>query len=266
MTAGRKDTWASGELYEPYVGRWSRLVAQGFLAWLAVPPERSWLDVGCGIGALMQTILATAAPDRVVGVDPSADYIAYAREHVRDARVRFDVSDAQRLPFDAATFDAVVSGLVLNFVPNSEQAVTEMKRVARPGGIVAAYVWDYAGDMQLMRFFWDAAVALNPAAADLDEGRRFPLCKSEPLAQLFTVANLREVAVRAVDVPTHFRGFDDYWTPFLGGQGPAPGYAMSLAEEQRTALREQIRRALPIEPDGSIRLIARAWAVRGICG
>jgi SAM-dependent methyltransferase len=263
MTIARKDTWASGELYEPYVGRWSRLVAQEFLAWLAVPPGRSWLDVGCGTGALTQTILAAATPARVVGVDPSAGYIAYAREQMRDARVRFDVSDAQRLPFDTATFDAVVSGLVLNFVPNPEQAVTEMKRLARPGGVVAAYVWDYAGKMELMRFFWDAAVALNPAAANLDEGRRFPLCKPEPLRQLFAATGLRGVEVRAIDVPTHFRDFDDYWTPFLGGQAPAPGYAMSLAEEQRIALREQIRRTLPIEPDGSIRLIARAWAVRG---
>jgi hypothetical protein len=128
---------------------------------------------------------------------------------------------------------------------------------------VAAYVWDYAGKMELMRYFWDAAVVLNPDARDLDEGRRFPLCEPGRLLQLFTEADLRDTEVRAIDIPTRFRDFDDYWTPFLGGQGPAAGYAMSLPEEARIDLREQIRRSLPIETDGSIRLIARAWAVRG---
>jgi SAM-dependent methyltransferase len=167
------------------------------------------------------------------------------------------------LPFDAASFDAVVSGLVLNFVPEPARAVAEMKRVARSGGTVAAYVWDYADKMELMRYFWDAAVALHPAARDLDEGPRFPVCKPGPLERLFTGAGLREVEVRAIDVPTHFRDFDDYWSPFLGGQAPAPGYAMSLTEERRSELRECIRRSLPIQPDGSIGLMARAWAVRG---
>jgi hypothetical protein len=134
--------------------------------------------------------------------------------------------------------------------------------VARPGAVVAAYVWDYAGGMELMRRFWDAAAALDPAAAELDEGRRFPLCREEPLASLFGGAGLREVAVRAIDVPTRFRDFDDYWNPFLGGQGPAPGYAMALGEDERAALRERIRAGLPAGPDGSIGLVARAWAVR----
>jgi hypothetical protein len=128
---------------------------------------------------------------------------------------------------------------------------------------VALYVWDYAGEMQLMRHFWDAAVALDPTAADKDEGRRFPICEPEALARLFDAAGLRAVATRAIDVPTVFSTFDDYWTPFLSGQGPAPGYAMSLTEERRAALRERIRATLPIAADGSIPLRARAWAVRG---
>lgn len=263
MSAARKDVWASGETYEPYVGRWSRVVGREFLSWLAVPYDRTWLDVGCGTGALAQVIMESAVPRSVVGVDPSEGYIAYARDHIADDRVRFEVSDAQSLPFDAASFDSVVSGLVLNFVPEPQQAVDEMKRVARPGGTVAAYVWDYAGKMELMRYFWDAAVALNPEAQDLDEGRRFPLCQPKPLQQLFTQAGLQDVKLRAIDVPTSFRDFDDYWSPFLGGQAPAPGYAMSLTDEHRTELREKIRRCLPIEPNGSIRLVARAWAVRG---
>jgi hypothetical protein len=128
---------------------------------------------------------------------------------------------------------------------------------------VAAYVWDYAGKIELMRYFWDAAVELDRAALELDEGRRFPLCRPAPLAELFTNARKRAVETRAIDVPTRFRDFDDYWTPFLGGQGPAPGYAMSLSEERRSALRDRIRARLPIAEDGSIDLIARAWAVRG---
>lgn len=129
--------------------------------------------------------------------------------------------------------------------------------------MVAAYVWDYAGKMELMRYFWDAAVALDPAAYELDEGRRFPVCQPEPLAKLFAEAGLHRVEVRPIDVPTDFRDFDDYWSPFLGGQAPAPGYAMSLSEEGRAKLRERIRSKLPIAEDRAIHLIARAWAVRG---
>jgi SAM-dependent methyltransferase len=257
------DRWSSGETYEPYIGRWSRLVAREFLAWLAIPTGQRWLDVGCGTGALTQTILRDAGPSAVTGVDPSEGYIAYAQAATPDPRAHFTVGDARSLLDEAGAYDAVVSGLALNFVPEPERASVEMARVARPGGIVAAYVWDYAGRMQLMRHFWDAAVALDPAARDLDEGPRFPLCHPEPLERLFAAAGLRDVLTRAIDVATVFRDFDDYWSPFLGGQGPAAGYAMSLDEERRAALRERIRAGLPIAADGSISLVARAWAVRG---
>src|SRR5262249_24780413 len=153
--------------------------------------------------------------------------------------------DARALPVDSVNFDAVVSGLVLNFVPEPQLAVAEMLRVARPGATVAAYVWDYAGKMQLMRYFWDAATALDPAARELDEGRRFPICLPLPLRELFQGAGLQDVDVRHIDIATHFRDFDDYWSPFMGGQGPAPSYAMSLCEERREALRDRIRSSLP---------------------
>ncbi|MBI4012076.1 MAG: methyltransferase domain-containing protein [Candidatus Rokubacteria bacterium] len=258
------DNWASGTAYEPYVGRWSRLVAREFLSWLAVPPGKRWLDVGCGTGALTGMILAMASPAQIDAVDRSEGYVAYARAQAPDPRVRFEVADAQALPSEAGSYDAVASGLVLNFVPDPARAVAEMARVGRSGATIGVYVWDYAGKMELMRYFWDAAGALDPAARDLDEGRRFPLCRPEPLAALFRGAGLEAVETRAIDVPTLFRDFDDYWTPFLGGQAPAPGYAMSLSEERRAALRERIRAALPAEPDGSIRLVARAWAARGL--
>jgi len=263
MTAERKDRWGAGDLYEPYVGRWSRLVAREFLAWVQAPPNLDWLDVGCGTGALAETILRMAEPRSVQGVDPAAGFVEHARAHVTDPRATFEVGDAQSLPVESGRFGAAVSGLVLNFVPKASLAAREMARAVGPGGVVAAYVWDYAGKMELMRHFWDAAAALDRAALEADEGRRFPLCKPEALTALFTAAGLRDVEARPIDAPTRFRDFDDYWTPFLGGQAPAPAYAMSLSEERRVALRERIRAALPIARDGSIDLIARAWAVRG---
>jgi SAM-dependent methyltransferase len=264
MPIERKDVWASGNAYEPYVGRWSRLVARKFLEWVGALGNLEWLDVGCGTGALCEMILQTVSPRRVTGIDPSEGFVSFARSKVTDPRATFEVGNAQALPIPEGSFDAAVSGLVINFVPDQMQAVNEMRRVTRRGGIVAGYVWDYAGEMQMMRRFWDGAIALDPAAIPLDEGRRFPVCQPEPMAALFRGAGLDRVQVRPIDVPTIFRDFDDYWTPFLGGQAPAPGYCMSLPEDRRTALRERIRKDLPIKNDGTIHLIARAWAVRGI--
>ena len=240
MSEVRKDNWAAGKLYEPYVGRWSRLVAKEFLQWLQLPAQLDWLDVGCGTGALTQSILQQTQPRSVTGIDPSAGFIDYAKAQITDPRVTFEVADAQSLPVQSARFDVAVSGLVLNFVPKPLLAAQEMARAVRPAGVVAAYVWDYAGKMELMRYFWDAAVALDPS-----------------------VSKLADVQTNTIDAPTTFRDFDDYWNPFLGGQGPAAGYAMSLSEDHRGALRDRIRATLPIASDGSISLIARAWAVRG---
>jgi SAM-dependent methyltransferase len=258
-----KSVWASGVAYERYVGRWSRLVAREFVEWLAVSPSARWLDVGCGTGALTEAILRRASPAQVDGIDPSEGFLALAREQVRDPRARFDIGDAGHLSFESGRYDAVVSALVLNFIPDLPAGMAEMVRVARLGGVVAGYVWDYAGKMELMRYFWDAAIALKPEDLDRDEGRRFPICKPGPLTDLFEGAGLKNAQVRTIDVPTRFRDFDDYWTPFLGGQFPAPDYAVSLSEEARAALRDHIRAHLPIAADGSIQLIARAWAVRG---
>lgn len=259
-----KDSWVSGEAYEGYIGRWSRLVAHEFLNWLSVPTGRQWLDVGCGTGMLSKSILELTEPAEIKGIDRSEGFINFAKEHVRDKRVEFEVGDAESLTFDSASFDAAVSGLVLNFVPHPERALAEMARVTRPNGIVAVYVWDYAERMQLIRYFFDAAIALDPKADELDEGRRFPICQPDALGQLFESTGLQNVEVRPIEVPTIFRDFDDYWIPFLGGQGPAPSYAMSLSEEGRVALRERIRASLPFNSDGSISRVARAWAARGI--
>ena len=259
----QKDVWAAGDRYEPYVGRWSRLVARAFLDWIAVPERSDWLDVGCGTGALTQTIVDRADPRSVRSVDSSPGFVAYAKAHVSGGRAQFEVGDAQALPVETASIDAAVAGLVLNFVPQPDRAVAEMARTLRHGGLVAAYVWDYAGGMELMRRFWDAAAALDPAAAALDEGRRFPICAPGPLENLFSGAALGDVEVRPIDIPTEFRDFDDYWSPFLGGQGPAPGYAMALDGTRREALRRELRSRVSVDADGAIRLRARAWAVRG---
>ena len=257
------DVWALGDAYEAYVGRWSRRVARAFLRWLAVAGGRTWLDVGCGTGALTAEVLAEAGPAHVLGVDPSEGFLAGARAAITDPRADFCAADAQALPLASGGCDAAVSGLALNFVPDPPWAAAELVRVTTAGGVVAAYVWDYAEGMEMIRYFWDSAVALDPAAAELDEARRFPLCRPEPLRRLWSDAGLTDVQVEALDVPTVFTDFDDYWAPFLGGQGPAPGYAMSLTEDRRRALRDLLHDRLPERTDGTVPLTARAWAVRG---
>jgi SAM-dependent methyltransferase len=261
--AARNDVWVQASGYEFYVGRWSRLVADKFLQWIAVPPRQAWLDVGCGTGALCERIVTRCEPARLVGIDPAEGFLSHARAHMTRSRVEFRQGDAQDLPLGERSFDATVSGLVLNFVRNQPKAAAEMRRVTRRAGKVAAYVWDYGGEMQLMRRFWEAASALDPAARELDEGDRFPLCRPDPLRALFEGAGLRDVEVCAIDVPTVFMNFKDYWLPFCGGHGPAPGYCVSLPNEERAALRERLRQTLPTEHDGKIRLTARAWAVQG---
>jgi SAM-dependent methyltransferase len=256
------EAWDKPEVLERYVGRWSRLVAREFVAWLDVPAGGRWLDVGCGSGALTETVLAHAEPASVEGVDTSEAFVAHAAARVTDPRASFAVADAQALDRPDASYDAVASSLVLNFLPDQPRGVSEMRRVVRPGGVVAGYVWDYAGEMQLMRRFWDAAAELDPRAAEFDEGRRMTVCSPAGLEALFAGSGLDAVETRAVDVPTVFTDFDDYWGPFEGGQGPAPAYCVSLPADRRALLRERLRELLPAGPDGSISLVARAWAVR----
>jgi SAM-dependent methyltransferase len=257
--------WSRGEAYEQYIGRWSRQVAPRFLSWLGARRDLDWLDVGTGTGALATAIADNCAPSSITCVEPSPDFRRHAAE-VLGGRARVLEGNANAIPLSDASVDVVVSGLVLNFVPDQPGALATMKRVTRPGGTIAAYVWDYADGMQLIRHFWDAAAALDTSAQKLDEGYLFPLCSGEALKRLFADGGLQRISVTAIDIPTPFPSFDDCWQPFLGGQGPAPSYVSGLDESARVALRERFRAALPVAANGTIALSARAWAVRGVVG
>ncbi|MBM7791131.1 class I SAM-dependent methyltransferase [Tenggerimyces flavus] len=253
------EVWTDGGPYERYVGRWSRQVAPKFLDWLPDAPGAAWCDVGCGTGALSHAILATRQPVRVVGVDPSEGFLGVA---IRNADGPFEgrVGSATDIPAGDSEFDRVVGGLMLNFVPDYERAMTEMRRIAKPGGYIGVYVWAYAEGMEMMRLFWDAAITVDENALELDEGPRFPVCRPGGLTALFSQAGLADVKVEGIEIPTVFADFDDYWQPFLGGQGAAPAYFDRLDEYQQVAIRERLRAALP---KGEIALTARAWAAQG---
>jgi SAM-dependent methyltransferase len=261
--AARHDAWQAGDSYDSYMGRWSRQIAPRFLDWLNAPADLDWLEVGCGAGALSAAILDGCGPNSLVCVEPSEGFLARARINVSGARVEFRQGDAQVLPLEAESRDIAVSALVLNFVPDREKALTEMRRVLRPGGTIAFYVWDYpGGGVEFMRAFWTAAVALDPAARDLTEDRRFPFCTPEGLATLVERTGTGSADCAPIEAMSVFRDFDDFWRPFTLGAGPAPGYCMSLAPEARERLRRKLEQSLPRADDGTIPMRLRAWAVR----
>jgi ubiquinone/menaquinone biosynthesis C-methylase UbiE len=259
----RHDAWQAGDSYDLYMGRWSRQIAPRFLDWLDAPKGLAWLEVGCGTGALSAAILERCVPTSLLAVDPSEGFLIKARANVADGRVEFQVADAQNLPVETASRDIVVSGLVLNFVPDRERALNEMKRVARPGGMIGFYVWDYpGGGMEFMRAFWSAAVVLDPNAQEFTEDRRFPFCTPEGLTDLVKRAGLIVVEWTPIEAPTVFKDFDDYWRPFTLGAGPAPGYFVSLDPDAQDRLKRKLEDSLPRRDDGAIPMKARAWAVK----
>ena len=255
--------WSGGHAYDGFVGRWSRLVAAEFIPWLSVSTGATWIDVGCGTGELTRAILRIAAPSKVVSVDPSEDYLEHARASTPDPRVEFSRGTDQDVRSLDVAADAVVSGLVLNFVPDAVRALRAAAETTTPGGLIAAYVWDYADGMAMLRHFWDAAVEEDAAARSKDEGVRFPLCAPGTLNSAFESAGLSAVVTRPIEVTDTYADFEEYWTPFLSGSAPAPGYLASLPAERQARLREMLRKRLPIATDGSITLTCRAWAVRG---
>ena len=260
----RKEKWTSGDAYELWMGRWSRLLAGQFLDWLDVPAGATWLDLCCGTGILSQAIAERCRPAHVVGMDRAAALIDFARLYRARPEIEYQVADAIALPAADRSFDACVCGLGLNFIADSAKALGEMHRVTRPGGMIAGYVWEYSSQTRFLREFWDAAIAVDPEAAQHDQGRRFPICTSEGLRAAFTEAGLEGVAGRPLDIVTRFENFDDYWSPFLLGQGSGPTYLAARDERTRCAIRERLRAALPVNPNGSIVLDARALAIRSL--
>ena len=257
------DRWVAGDAYEAYMGRWSRRIAREFVEWLHPEPRHHWLEIGCGTGALTSTICELCEPASVVACDQSGSFVEHARKNLADSRVSFVAAGVDALPSRDGGFDGIVSGLVLNFLPDPARAMDSLCGRLRPGGIIAAYVWDYAEGMEFLRFFWEEAVSQNASAAALDERLRFPLCNVPALESLFHAAGLEQVETHALVVQTVFANFEDYWTPFLRGTGPAPSYVASLDPGNRELLRARLLRRLNAGNDGSIVLTARAWAVRG---
>ena len=261
----RHDAWQVGNSYDQYMGRWSRQIAPLFLDWMGLPNGLDWLEVGCGTGALSAAILARCNPKSVIAIDTSEGFVTKARANVPDQRVEFKVGDAQALTSATASRDVALSALVLNFVPDMQKALAEMKRVVRAGKTIGFYVWDYpGGSVEFIHTFWVAAMSLDARARDLSEDRRFPFCTQDGLAEMVIKAGLASIECIPIEIPTEFKDFEDYWHPFTLGVGPAPGYCMSLDSQARQRLKEKLHDSLPRRSDGSIPLRARAWAVKAM--
>lgn len=256
------DRWLAGSAYERFMGRWSRALAFEFISCLNLPSGLHWLEVGCGTGALTKAIVEVTKPASVVACDPAAPLVDSAQQELQDVRVSFRVAGAGSLPSREGGYGSIASLLVLNFLPSAEAAVREMVSLAAAGGTVSACLWDYRGRMEMLRYFWDAVTRTDPAATPLDEGNRFEICEPGPLKQLFE-AQLVEVKCEGIEITTKFTSFDDYWEPFLGGTGPAPSYVATLDASRKVDLARNIQEALPRSSNGTIELVARAWAVRG---
>ncbi len=258
-----QDLWQSGNPYEFFMGRWSKPIAELFVDWLSPKPWLRWLDVGCGTGALSEAIINKHNPKIVYAIDQSEEFVLSAQKRLGD-KAECKVGNALSLPFGDASVDIVVSGLVLNFITTPEKALDEMKRITIKGGTVAAYIWDYAGNMEFLSYFWDTAIELDPDASILHEGRRFPDSNGKALATIFESVGFSNIKTIPLEIEITFSNFENYWQPFLGGQGPAPTYISKLKPPKRKLLQAALLQKLPIQNNGSIILSARSWAVKGI--
>jgi len=256
--------FSEAEAYERFMGRWSRRLAPLFVQFADVRDGDAVLDVGCGTGVLALHVAAEAPSSRITGIEPSAAYSNFARTRAPATKVKFEVGDAQQLRFSDSSFDRTLSMLVINFIPDRAKALREMIRVTRPGGVVAAAVWDYAEGMEMLRIFWDEAVARDPSVASRDE-RHMPLSRKGELEAFWHENGLLDVEEQPLTIRLEFSSFDDFWTPFLAGQGPAGAHVASLSAAQRAGLQSRLRRRLlATGPDQPLTLTARAWAVKGI--
>ena len=263
-TTARHDAWSAGEHYERYMGRWSRQIATRYLDWLGAPKDAAWLDLGCGTGALTQTILAKGEPRSIVAIDQSADFVAHARAAISDehVRMRFEVGGCAEDP--ARRCVGRGRGLGAGHQLRAGQGRGAARDEARGEAgrcCVSFYVWDYpGGGMGFMSAFWNAAIALDPKAAELGEGRRFPFCTPDGLSALCAEAGWPAATVAPIEIEARFGSFEDYWQPFTLGAGPAPGYCVSLPDDKRAALKARLKQ--DVGGDGPVSFVARAWAVK----
>lgn len=255
--------FALSDGYELYMGRWSRLIAPGYAAFAGVRDGDRILDVGTGTGSVASTLESMLPGSEITGVDLSAGFIAYAKKNAKSSRLHFEVGDAQTLRFSDGSFDRTMALLVINFIPDHEKAVTEMRRVTRSRGVVSACTWDYGEGMESLRIFWDEAVLLDPAAAPKHE-RNMKLTRQGELGVLWRKVGLRDVREQSLVIKQAFSSFGDYWGPFLKGTGPGGAYVASLSAERRGALEAQLRaRLLNRREDRAFTLSARVWCVKG---
>ncbi len=261
--AAKTAVFADGAGYEKFMGQWSRLAGKIILNWLSLNRGSKWLDVGCGTGAFTETIQEICAPAEIIGFDPSAEQVAYAQARNAANSVKFQVADAQSIPFDDDRFDVAVSALVLNFIPEREKAVGEMRRVVRSGGIVAAYVWDFAGSKGVLQHL-DSAQRELAGAAYAPVGINNESSSLEKLKALFDAAGLSHVLTRPIDISVTFRDFDDYWKSNVDYTSPVSAGIKRLTDDQRQRLIDLVKAKLPIASNGNISYTARVNAVRGI--
>jgi ubiquinone/menaquinone biosynthesis C-methylase UbiE len=266
MAVSSTFTAVSGEGYDRVMGRWSARLAEAFLDFSGCADGEDILDAGCGTGSLTSALSRRINADSITAIDFSPIYIDYASQRIRDPRVTFRVGDICALPFADRSFDRVLSLLVLHFVPQSERAVAELRRVARPGATVAAAVWDVRGGYVANRMFYDTAAAFD------EEGKRRrarnytrPMTQPGELAAAWRAAGFTNVRDAALNIRMEFSVFDDFWMPLAGKDGPGAEYLATLSAERRDRLRDLVRDAyLDGEPDGPRSYAATAWAVAGI--
>ena len=248
----------SGEAYDRFMGRYSRPLAGALADAAGIEPGQSALDVGCGPGALTAELVRRLGADNVCAIDPSEPFVeACARRH---PGVDVRLGSAEELPYTDGQFDAALAELVLHFVAEPPAAAREMRRVVRPGGAVAACVWDFARGMRLLRLFWDAAVVVDPGAPDEAVALRFG--RDGEIGELFTDEGLEDVVTGALDVEASYESFDDLWLPLVAGAGPAGAFTAALDPEQQAMLREDLRVRVG-SPEGAFTLPARAWFAVG---
>ncbi len=252
-------TFDDASAYERYMGRWSRAAGPVFLNWLAAPGGASWLDVGCGTGIFTELILESTSPKSVAAVDPAAAQIEQARRGPAAQRAEFQAADAQALPFADNTFDVVASSLVLNFIPDRLQALAEMRRVARPGAIIAGYVWDYIAGLNpnwpVRRGLEQLGLCVPPLPGTEDSSL-------DALSSLFDRTGLKDVSARPIEVSESYTDFDDFWQAQTPGYSPPTKIITALTDADRARLIETVRAVLPARQDGRIHYASRANAVK----